>query len=514
MTFPRSAWPRRDVVNDETLEALAASLIAELPQRVALPEIGFVAEALKDRGLEAARGATDFAGLFIGFSLFLIVAAALLVGLFFRLAVEGRADELGLRLAIGESVRTVRKVFLREGGALGALGVLVGLVGAVLYAATIMAALRTVWQSAVGSTRLELHVEPLSLALGAVLSMAVILFTIWRAVRRLVTLPVPALLRGSTQDPSAQGAKSVPTTRTRASWLALASGVLALILLLVSTQVEGTMVAAFFFGVGACLVVSGLALVSLLVTRFRPIEVGPRFGTTGGLARANAGLNPGRNLLCVALVACASFVIVAVGAYGLRFGEELRNRGSGAGGFGLVAQTDLPVHQDLSTPDGRFELGLDDETSALLEGSEVMPFRVLPGDDVSCLNLYQPRQPRVLSVPPELIERGGFHFNATLEPDIPSSEHSDNPWALLEQDFGDDVVPAFGDANSVMWILKSGLGKDVEMINEAGRTVRLRLVGLLRKSIFQSELLISEACDARAFSEPRWLRVLLDRCPA
>jgi ABC-type antimicrobial peptide transport system permease subunit len=43
-----------------------------------------------------------------------------------------------------------------------------------------------------------------------------------------------------------------------------------------------------------------------------------------------------------------------------------------------------------------------------------------------------------------------------------------------------------------MWILKSRLGGEVEMEDDHGRTVKLRIVGLLRRSIFQSELLISE----------------------
>ncbi len=39
---------------------------------------------VREEGLRAASGATDFAGLFIGFSFFLIVSAGLLVGLLFR----------------------------------------------------------------------------------------------------------------------------------------------------------------------------------------------------------------------------------------------------------------------------------------------------------------------------------------------------------------------------------------------------------------------------------------------
>ena len=63
----------------------------------------------------------------------------------------------------------------------------------------------------------------------------------------------------------------------------------------------------------------------------------------------------------------------------------------------------------------------------------------------------------------------------------------------LPQSVGGASPSEPGEANSVMWILKSGLGKDVEITNERGEPVKLRIVGLLQDSVFQSELLMSEA---------------------
>src|SRR5262249_9691961 len=48
------------------------------------------------------------------------------------------------------------------------------------------------------------------------------------------------------------------------------------------------------------------------------------------------------------------------------------------------------------------------------------------------------------------------------------------------------------DANTAHWILKVKLGGIVEVADAAGVMVKLRLVGLLHESIFQSELLVSE----------------------
>ena len=57
----------------------------------------------------------DFGLLFLGFSLFLIAAALVLVGLLVRLGLDRRASEIGLLLATGYRTRTVRRLLLAEG---------------------------------------------------------------------------------------------------------------------------------------------------------------------------------------------------------------------------------------------------------------------------------------------------------------------------------------------------------------------------------------------------------------
>ncbi len=494
-------------------DELGAVLEAEAPARIALHAAGLAVEPVKATGLRGATGATDFGGLFVGFSLFLIVSAALLVGLFFRLGTESRANEMGLLLALGHGVRRVRRRFLLEGALLGGAGVLLGLGGAVLYAGAMMAALRTLWRSAVGSSHLYLHVEPLTLALGGAGSLLVVLFAVRGAVGRLAGVSPIRLLRGETVEQPA----AVAAPRPRARWTGIVAGALALALLGGSAAAPASAAAYLFFSGGACLLVAGLAAFVLWLRR-RPEAPLRGWSLRAGssMAAANASLNPGRSLLCAALVASASFVIVAVGAYGLRFGEETRDLDSGAGGFDLVAESDVSILADMTSVDGRYELGFGRDASDLVGRSEIVAFRTVPGDDISCLNLFQPERPRLLGAPPEFVERGGFRFQSVVDvageealgredappasrPDRPSSGDPGTPWRLLEQDLGPGVVPAIGDFNSVMWILHSGLGQGIEVETERGETIELRLVGLLRKSVFQSELVISEANLARHF---------------
>ena len=210
----------------------------------------------------------------------------------------------------------------------------------------------------------------------------------------------------------------------------------------------------------------------------------------------NGARHPGRSVLTAGLVASATFLIMAVTAFHHAPAGGAPEKSSGDGGFLLVAESDVPLHHDLNTPKGREALGVTSGAAAKLGGVGVTPFRLRPGDDTSCLNLYAPEKPRILGATDAMIRRGGFRFAATL---AETAAEKANPWLLLRRDFGTGVVPVFGDANTVQWILHSGLGKDLVITDEHGATVRLRFVGLLSGSIFQSELVMAESWFLKLF---------------
>jgi ABC-type antimicrobial peptide transport system permease subunit len=111
------------------------------------------------------------------------------------------------------------------------------------------------------------------------------------------------------------------------------------------------------------------------------------------------------------------------------------------------------------------------------------------------LNLYQPQQPRLLGVPESLIHRGGFAFTSLWEPTPEEREH---PWRLLQRQRGAEV-PVLADEHTATWVLHLSPGDVWNITDEHGQTVSLRLVGLLKGSIFQSELLLSESNFRRLF---------------
>lgn len=478
----------------------------ELLEKIRPEQVGFVIQPVKARGLKAASGATDFSMLFIGFSLFLIVSTVLLVGLLFRLGVEGRAGEIGLLLSSGYPTSTILWRFIKEGCLLAGIGGIVGLGGAAVYAWLLMVGLRTWWLAAVGTPFLVLHTNPLSLGLGYFIGIVVVLISIGWTVRKFGKLPVRALLTGD-------AVLEHKTIGRFAPILAFAGLGIAASLMIFASVFGRTSSPSLFFGSGALLLAAGLAFFSMWLRtpsnslsrsqRLRIVLMGVR----------DSGRHKGRSMLCAALVGCACFVIVATGANRHSETEHtmLLKKESGTGGFALTAETDIPLHHDLNSESGRFELGFSESDAAIVEQARIIQFRLLPGEDVSCLNLYQPRKPRILGVPAELIERGGFQFQGAL---TTSPEESENPWKALEREGESGVIPAIGDYNSVLWILHLGLGEDLTVQNEFGGALTLRLVGLLRSSIFQSELLISEANFKKHFPSQSGYSYFLIRPPS
>jgi hypothetical protein len=204
----------------------------------------------------------------------------------------------------------------------------------------------------------------------------------------------------------------------------------------------------------------------------------------------NAARHPVRSLLTAGLLAAATFLIVAVESFYRDPGKDFLDLHGGSGGFALLAESAVPIFQDLNSERGQDELNIPDKVRSLLADVKIYSFRVHAGDDVSCLNLYQPRRPRLLGVPQRLVERDGFEFK---DSEARTTEERSNPWLLLEKPRDDGAIPVIGEANTVEWILHSGLGKELTVQDELGAEVRLHIAGLLQNSVFQSELLLADA---------------------
>jgi putative ABC transport system permease protein len=479
---------------------------------------GLTLQPVKLQGLAATASGTArmFGWLFVGFSSFILLASSLLVGLLFRLGLERRAREWGLLFALGLGRRTVTRLALAEGALVAMAGAALGALAGLGYAALLIVLLRSTWQTSLDTTFLRFHVSaenpafgPLpypSLLLGFLSSVLIATVTIRLSIRGFAGLAPIDLLSGRTQPPDSQPLRADWTKRTAVVATTLAMMLAGLSFVLPRHQTPG-----LFFGSGFLLLVAGLSAARLLLNRragWRSLGAG--WTAFSRLGISYAGRNPGRSLLTVGLLAAGTFLVIAVQAFRQApYADDAKV--SGTGGFRWVANAEVTLPYVPKTPAAWSALAeavevAQSEATPFPAGATIYGLRLRGGDDVSCLNLYQPGQPRIVGVPPSLIERGGFRFR--LPADATAAEKA-NPWTLLNRSSA-AAIPILADDHAAEWVLRKAIGDAWEIEDEQGQKVAVCLVGMLVGSLFQSELLMSETNFHRIYPGAGYRLLLIE----
>jgi putative ABC transport system permease protein len=440
--------------------------------------VGISVIPLRARASEAAQGATNFGEYFLYFSFFLIASALLLTGLFFRLSIEQRTREIGVLRSVGFPLDKIRGLFLMEGAFLALCGGAAGIAAAFAYCGFLLFGLRTWWIGAVGTESISLHASLPGLALGAGGGVIAAMATVWVTVRSLRHVTPRGLVAGR-RHPGPGFWR----------WPAGAGVAIAGVALGYAGFVRAVDETLAFFGAGTCLLLAMLLSISAWLRDGTFAKVVANIGYFG---LRNMGHRPGRSILCIALIASATFTIVSLDAFRKDGAVE------GAGGYRLSATSVLPLIHDPNSPAGREALNLAGRD---LRGVEFVPFRLRPGDDTSCLNLYRPLNPRVLAPPQSFLRSSQFNFQGAIR-------NAANPWLLLDERLADGAIPAIADANSITYAMHLELGDEFKL-----NGVRFRLVAALRDSVFQQEVLISEANFLRLFPEVQGFGFFLIETP-
>jgi ABC-type lipoprotein release transport system permease subunit len=486
----------------------AESLAARAEKAIDPAAMGFTFLPVRAQALEAAAGTTPFNFLFIGFSFFIIAAAVMLIALLFKLGVDQRAAEVGVLLATGITERKIRWLLAAEGAVVAAWGALVGVAGGIGYAWLMIYGLNHWWTAAIVTAFLDLYVTPLSLVVGYTAGLVIAVLTIAWSLRQMRRASIRRLLSGQvSEDRFARHGR-----RGWAPIAAIAMLVVAGALLALASRLSGEAQAGAFVGSGALVLGGLLAAVwhSLRSQRHTgSIVSGSSTGALARLAVRNGGRAPLRSTLTIGLVATATFLIVAISAFRLDPPADTSDPDTGSGGFQLIAASDQPIYQDLNTPAGRSDAGFDDAGEKAVAGATVIPIRVQSGDDASCLNLYQPQRPRVIGVPAQLLNRGGFVFSATAAVEPIDKEY---PWRLIA-DWQIDQrqpIPVFLDANTATYSLHlAGVGSVFGIDDGRGGEIQVQVVGLLKNSLFQGDVIMWDGYFTRAFPQVSGYRMFL-----
>ncbi len=432
-------------------------------------DLGMSVEPVREKGVQAAQNGTDFSGLFIGLSFFLLIAGIVLTSLLFRFNLETRSSQVGLLDALGFQQKQVRGFYLQEGFIVALLGGILGLIVSVFYTKLVFNILNTLWFDIVRTDVLLMKIYPATLVLGLVISLLVSLAAIYISVSRFQKQKTAELQKHT----SAIKNRTKENVWNSMMWFSL---LVSAAIFVFQVSFSEQMNTSLFFVTGGLLLVGLLLLFRRMIIRIENRKTSP-FGT-GRLAQLNLSRNKSRSLTVVILFALGTFIVVSTGSNKLDLFASAQEKSSGTGGFLFFAETTMPVLFEMNNPDRRAEEGIFEDFTAV-------QFQKVEGDDASCLNLNRISQPAILGVYPEMLQ-GRFSFATKLK--ILTDEE---PWLALNQTFDDGTIPAIADQTVIQWGLGMKVGDILEYQNEVGDTLRLKLIAGTTPSIFQGFILIS-----------------------
>ncbi len=489
-----------------SLEAWQLAITQSL--RTVRGELGWEPIPLRANQLLASRGTTPFDGLFLALSMFVMIAAILLISLLYRLNLLTRCREYGVLLATGCTGATLTRLTFIEGMLCSALGTALGCVLGPLYASLVIYGLHTWWVGAISAPFLEFHGSPQSFLIGTISSLAVAAITIWFTSKRIRRAEAQVLLSGQIDSTQRRGSDSGATNTRSGSYLkyitivvlALAAGALA-----AGMFTTGMGQAGAFVGAGMLLLVGAMLAVYLKLSQTPTTSTSSsRQGNSSlpglslaGLAFGNLRRNPLRSSLAAGLMAVATFLILAMGAF------QIRPTINGVGGFPLIATVSTPFYRDLNEREVQSEY-FGSEADQLSQ-TQFVAMRVKSGQDASCNNLYRASEPQVLGMSDTIADRKNkpsFDWAAwdrLAEPDGGAAV-----WRLIQQPAlgsEEDPIPVIIDQNTAMWSLQlqQGIGQVTSYRWDNGEPIHFRVVGLLSNSVLQGSLIIGETNFKQAF---------------
>jgi putative ABC transport system permease protein len=328
----------------------------QLMQKLKPAENGLKIQDVYTEGKLAAANSTDFGELFLSLSFFIIVAALILIALLFSLHIQKRMAETAVMATIGFRKMEIIRILFIEASLVVIAGSFIGVISGIFYNKILLFGLNTLWQDAVRTSMLQMHLVPATLVTGFVSGIITALMTVFFVLVRNLRQPLSVMVKGI-EIP----AMKLHWRRKFISFsIAVFLFVTAIALVVYSFLSEMADLSEIFLSAGGMIMAGGTIL---LYAVLHQVSQKPGLSQPGffSMILKNISLKKRRTVAAVALLAIGTFSVIITGANRKSFYGAENNRESGTGGFLFWAESTVPLQYDLNSAEGKEKYGLTDE---------------------------------------------------------------------------------------------------------------------------------------------------------
>jgi ABC-type antimicrobial peptide transport system permease subunit len=440
---------------------------------------GFTISDLPRESIEAANKSVDFSTLFLSLGFFIILSAIILLILVVSTFYESKKEQIATLFSFGFSNRKIEKLLMFESGIYAVIGAILGAFMGGLFNVFAIKALNSVWQGAVQINTLSSGYDLRSLVVGfsaAVLTILVILKI--KSTRFLKNL---------------NKAETGKSTRPSADKNMLISAVFAVVTLIL-------IVLSFIFTDYATILSysGGVMVFATFILLVRQYYLGRNKAGIYSFIKANQisesyySFNPSQAIAPVLFLAAGLFAVIITGVNRMNISGSMLEPSGGTGGFLLWGESSVPLKDNLNSPAGRKEYGLDD---AELKDLSLVQARKTSGDDASCLNLNHITSPPLLGIDPAIfIRKGSFSFASKIK-----GIKKTNPWLTINYPAAKGTIYGIADQTVLQYGLKIKPGDTLKIRTENGQILNVVIAAGLKSSVFQGYVIIGNENFSRYF---------------
>ena len=430
------------------------------------------------QGLKAATGGVDFAGLFLALGFFIILAAILLMKNPLVEMFTLRQSEIQLYQQLGFKNKTIIRHLFYEAFCVmlyaSPLGVLAGL----LYSGLTLWLLGNVWSGATHTEGFALHIQPLTLIIGWMVSLIICAIVLW-----MVLIKPPKAHQKAPHPPKGELFIYFFRARHKVSLQSKNSP---------SGEIEGGLSplggwgASLWLIVGlflnfiylhnmALFIVCGLLWILTWGLFLRRYVERKRWKAEsedlGGFTRTrltwlsiHAYIK--QHILAYWALSMGVFSVFSVGLNRPDFSQAKQQMG----GYQLYVDSRVPIQYDLNNPDVRHKLSLQ----SLPDSTLFLSFLRHTQDEASCLNLNQVVTPTVLGV--DIKDMEPFGLSSITQHPTPTTH----------------IPQLYIDEEALMWSLKKSVGDTLLYHNDKGKEVPVLIAGTYPTGIFHGNAIMSK----------------------